>query len=133
MIDRSRVEQRLAADQFALGLGIRLLEVGEDFLSVGLTIAVPHTNFHGATHGGVVFSLADCAFSLFSNSYDRDASAIDTHMVFTAGTRPGDDLTATATEIHRGRTLGTYRVLVRRRDDRLVGNFTGTVFIRPPA
>ncbi len=129
MIDRNRVEARLAADGYAGGLGIRLVDVGEDALAVALDLTDEHTNFHGATHGGVIFSVADCAFSLYANAYDQDASAIDTHMVFSAGTKPGDTLTATATEVHRGRTLATYRVLVHRNDGRVVGHFTGTVFI----
>jgi len=129
MIDADRVSARLQADPLANSLGIRLVEVGDDFVKVAMTVTEIHTNFHGATHGGAVFSVADCAFSLYSNSYEADASAIDTHMVFTAGSKPGDELTATATEIHRGRTLATYRVLVERDDGRVVGNFTGTVFI----
>lgn len=130
MIDRERVTARLENDRFARRMGIRLAEVGEDFLAVAMTVGEDHTNFHGATHGGAVFSVADCAFSLYSNSYPADASAVDTHMVFTAGTKPGDELTATATEVHRGRTLATYRVLVHRQDGRVVGHFTGTVHIR---
>lgn len=129
MIDAGRVSARLEADRYAQSFGISLVEVGEDFVKVGMTITEEQTNFHGATHGGVVFSLADCAFSLYANSYEPDASAIDTHMVFSAGTKPGDQLTATATEVHRGRTLATYRVVVLRSDGRVVGHFTGTVFI----
>jgi acyl-CoA thioesterase len=131
MIDRSRVEQRLAADQFAARMGIQLTEVTSDSLTVAMTVTDELTNFHGATHGGAVFSLADCAFSLFANSYPEDASAIDTHMVFAASSRPGDELTATAEEVRRGRTLATYRVLVRRADGKVIGHFTGTVYITP--
>jgi acyl-CoA thioesterase len=131
VIDRPRVEERLAADRYAAMLGIRLIEVGDSQLTVGMVVGDDHANFHGATHGGAVFSLADCAFSLYANAYEQGASAIDTHMVFTAGTKPGEELTATATEVHRGRTLATYRVLVHRRDNRVVGHFTGTVFISP--
>ncbi|MGH8924337.1 MAG: PaaI family thioesterase [bacterium] len=129
MIDRGRVEERLRNDGYAEMLGIRLVEVGEDSLSVAMTVTDQLTNFHGATHGGAVFSLADCALSLYANSYPEDASAIDTHMVFSAASRNGDQLTATASEIHRGRTLATYRILIRRTDGKVIGHFTGTVYI----
>lgn len=131
MIDRARVVERFEADQFVDRMGIELLEVGEDFVKVGLTLTDAHANFHGATHGGAVFTVADCAFSLYANAYEANASAIDTHMVFSASSKAGDELTATATEVHRGRTLATYRVLVHRGDGRVVGHFTGTVFISP--
>jgi acyl-CoA thioesterase len=77
----------------------------------------------------MVFSLADCAFSLASNSAGPVAVAIDTHMVFTAPARTGHRLTATATELSRGRTLATYHVTVVRDDGRAAGLFTGTVHI----
>ncbi|HEX2420118.1 MAG TPA: hotdog fold thioesterase [Acidimicrobiia bacterium] len=129
MIDQARVEERLNTDEYAAMLGIRLVEVSDDAVTVAMTVTDQMTNFHGATHGGAIFSLADCALSLYANSYPEDASAIDTHMVFSAGSRSGDELTATATEVHRGRTLATYRILVRRTDGKIVGHFTGTVYI----
>jgi len=58
--------------------------------------------------------------------------AIDTHLALTAASRLGDTLTAAAIEITRGKNLATYRVNVTRDNDRMVGLFTGTVFIREP-
>jgi acyl-CoA thioesterase len=98
-------------------------------LVVALDVEDRHLNFLGGGHGGMVFSLADCAFSLASNSAGPVAVAIDTHMVFTAPARTGNRLTATATELSRGRTLATYHVTVVRDDGRAAGLFTGTVHI----
>ena len=129
MIDAERVAKLLAADQYATGLGIRLVEVDKDTLTIEMAVVEPMTNFHGALHGGVLFSLADCALSLYSNSYGKSAVAVDTHMVFSAGVRPGEKLTAVAEEVSRGRSLATYRVLVHRADGKVAGHFTGTVFL----
>jgi acyl-CoA thioesterase len=87
-------------------------------------------NFLGGTHGGVLFSLADCAFSLASNAYGEPAVAIDTHLAITAASDIGETLTATAREMTRGRSLATYRVDVERSDGRTVALFTGTVFVK---
>lgn len=119
----------LATDRYATGLGIRLIEVGDSDIRIEMTVDEAMTNFHGGLHGGVLFSLADCAFSLYSNSYGGRAVAIDTHMVFSAAVGPGDTLSAVVEEMSRGRTLATYRVLVRRTDGRLAGHFTGTVLL----
>jgi len=81
----------------------------------------------------MVFSLADCAFSLASNASGDRAVAIDTHMVLTSPSKAGDRLKARATEASRGRSLGTYRVDVTREDGKTVGLFTGTVYITPLA
>lgn len=110
-------------------LGAELVEVDDSHLVVALDVTDQHLNFLGGGHGGMVFSLADCAFSLASNAAGPRAVAIDTHMAFTAAAQSGDRLTATARELSRGRTLGTYHVIVERQDGRVAGIFTGTVHI----
>lgn len=127
--DRDRVAGLLADDAYATGLGIELVEVTEDEIVVAMDVTEAHTNFLGGGHGGVVFSLADCALSLASNSAGDPALAIDTHLVLTAGSRPGDRLEARIRESSRGRTLGTYRADVTVGGGRTVALFTGTVFI----
>jgi acyl-CoA thioesterase len=127
--DPDRVAGLLAADVFARGLGIELVGVTADEIVVALDVSDSHANFLGVGHGGMVFSLADCAFSLASNSAGADAVAIDTHLVLTAATRPGDRLEARVREVSRGRILGTYRAEVTRSDGKIAALFTGTVHI----
>lgn len=121
----------LGADPYARSIGIGLASVADDEIVVAMVVGASHVNFLGVGHGGMVFSLADCAFSLASNNAGDRAVAIDTHLVLTAPTRPGDRLQASVTETSRGRTLGTYRVDVTRDDGRTVALFTGTVHITP--
>ncbi len=127
----ARVSGLLSADPYASALGVELISVTDDKIVVGLEVGDSHVNFLGVGHGGMVFSLADCAFSLASNNAGDRAVAIDTHLVLTAPTKPGDRLMASVTETSRGRTLGTYRVDVTRDDGRIVALFTGTVHITP--
>jgi acyl-CoA thioesterase len=127
--DAERVTRLLADDSYAIGLGIEMVEVSDEEIVIGLDVTDSHANFLGVGHGGMVFSLADCAFSLASNSAGSPAVAIDTHLVLTAASRPGDRLEARVQEISRGRTLGTYRAEVTRSDGRIVALFTGTVYI----
>jgi acyl-CoA thioesterase len=127
--DETRVAQLLAADPYANNLGIELVSVSDDAIVIAMEVGPDHLNFLQVGHGGMIFSLADCAFSLGSNATGDRAVAIDTHLVLTAATHLGDRLEATVNEASRGRTLGTYRVEVRRGDGRVVGLFTGTVHI----
>jgi acyl-CoA thioesterase len=122
----------LASDPYATSLGIELVSVSDDEIVVGLEVGAEHLNFLDVGHGGMVFSLADCAFSLGSNAAGDRAVAIDAHLVLTGAARLGDRLRASVSEATRGRTLGTYRVDVTRQDGRRVGLFTGTVHITPP-
>ncbi len=122
-----RVRELHGRDRYAEHLEIELLAT--DPVTVRLVIKPQHENFYDMTHGGVMYSLADCAFSLASNAHGDRAVAIDTHLALTAGTTAGDELTATAEEMTRGRSLATYRVTLTRRDGRLAGLFTGTVHL----
>lgn len=121
----------LAADRYASKLGIRLLDAAPGSVTVAMTVTETMTNFLGGLHGGALFSVADCAFSLASNLAGDRAVAIDTHLVLVGAAEIGDELVAVAEEVHRGRTLGSYRVTVKRRDGRVAGHFTGTVLITP--
>lgn len=127
------VREAFENDPYVRSQGFRLVSITDNDIVVAMTVRHDHINFFGGTHGGVVFSLADCAFSLASNAYEEPAVAIDTHLAITASSRAGDELTATAREMTRGKTLATYRVDVTRADGRIVGLFTGTVYIRPPS
>lgn len=127
--DEKRVGDLLAADPYADRLGIELVSVTSEEIVVAMDIRADHLNFLGVGHGGVMFSLADCAFSLASNSAGDRAVAIDTHLVLTAAASEGDRLEAAVREVSRGRTLGTYRAEVTKGDGSVAGLFTGTVYI----
>jgi len=127
------VRRSFADDPYAQAQGFELVSVKGEEIIVSLLVRPDQVNFLGGTHGGVLFSLADCAFSLASNAHGDTAVAIDTHLAITAGSDVSDTLTATAREMTRGRSLATYRVDVTRGDGRTVALFTGTVFIRSSA
>lgn len=129
VFSEERVADLLTKDAYARKLGVELVSVTDDEIVVALEMRADHLNFLGVGHGGVIFSLADCAFSLASNSAGARAVAIDTHLVLTAEAREGDRLQTRVREVSRGRTLGTYRAEVTREDGRVAGLFTGTVFI----
>ena len=130
MDERTRIREYFGTDGYATALGVNLISADPAHVVVELPVADGHLNFHGTTHGGALFSLADCAFSLISNAAGPVAVAIDTHLVISAATKTGDTLRAEATEVRRGRQLATYQVRVTRDDGRLCALFTGTVFIQ---
>jgi acyl-CoA thioesterase len=128
-----RIERLLAADRYAAYLDVRLVEASDDRVVLEMPVAAHHLNFLDLTHGGAVFSLADCAMSLASNGHGERAVAIDAHLVISGGSEEGDVLRAVAEPAIGGRTLGTHRITVTRRDGRVVGMFTGTVLRTGPA
>ncbi len=86
-----------------------------------------HLNNWDSAHGGLLFSLADSAFALASNSHGPLAVALSAHIEFLKPSRVGDTLIASAIEINRTQRTAVYRIEVRNADN-LVALFTGTVF-----
>ena len=75
-----RVTELFSADAYASSLGIELVDPDPSRVAVRMPVTAQHLNFYDVTHGGALFSLADCAFSLASNAHGDVALAIDTHL-----------------------------------------------------
>ena len=131
----NRIMRLAARDPFAQSLGIRCVDAGPGRATVALEVGAAHLNFNGACHGGVIFTLADTAFGLASNSHGMIAVGIDAHITYHVAAQLGDTLTATAIEVSRTRKIAVYRIDVTRADGTLMASFTGTVYIldRPVA
>jgi len=124
-----RVLRLAERDPFVNGLGIRCVDAGSGRAVVAMAVTAAHLNFNGTCHGGAIFSLADTAFGLASNSHGMIAAGIDAHITYHVAAQVGDTLTATATEVSRTRRIAVYRVDVARADGTLVSSFTGTVYL----
>lgn len=124
-----RLGQLVARDALPASLGIEYVDGGLGRAVVKMRVVERHLNCNGTCHGGVIFTLADTAFGLASNSYGMVAAGIDAHITYHIAARLGEVLTSTATEISRNRKLGVYRIEVTAADGRLIASFTGTAFI----
>ena len=124
-----RVRRLAAADPWVQRTGIRCTAAAAGCVEVRLTLTDEHLNFNRSCHGGVIFTLADTAFGLASNSRGVVAAGIDAHITYQLPARAGDTLIARAHEVSRSRRLSVVRVDVTHEDGRAVSSFTGTVFI----
>ena len=134
MSDIERIDARLrqlsADDNFVQWMGVDVCDVIAGVVTIEMTVRDDHLNFMGWAHGGVLFSFADTAFGLASNSHDRESVGIDAHIAFLSGVRVGDVLRAKATEVSRTKRKGVYRVdVTRAADSTLIATFTGTVLV----
>ena len=117
-------------DRFAQLLGIELVAVKPGYAQTRLQIRDELLNSVDITHGGAAFGLADYTFALASNSHGKVAVGLNAQINYTAPSRKGDVLTATATEQKLSTRSGLYTIEVRRADNTLVALFNGTVFRR---
>jgi acyl-CoA thioesterase len=118
---------KVKADPYAnfLGINIDKLEKGYSLCSVVITEAM--LNFVGLVHGGLIFSLADVAFSAASNSDHSPSYALDVSGSFLKSADVGDSIIAEARLVHTTKRTGLYRMEVKKNGE-LIATFNGTVF-----
>src|ERR1700761_8860924 len=90
------VEAMMASDAASRMFGIELLDYGDGWARVQLTVRDDMVNGPGVCHGGVIFSLADTAFACACNSWGPVTVAAGADIVFVAPGQRGALLTAEA-------------------------------------
>jgi len=102
-------------DNYAKASGIKLVEASPGYAKASMEICETHHNSVGIVHGGAMFTLADFAFAVASNTNGRVALALGT-------------LTAEAKEISINNKLATYLVEIKNENEELIAHFKGTVY-----
>lgn len=118
-------------DTFARGAGIELLEVSPGKARVKMEVRAIHLNSHGTVHGGAIFTLADAAFALASNSHGVPAAAINASIAYMKSARSGT-LFADAVEYSKNPKLATYTVDVTDERGEKIAIFQGMVYRKTP-
>jgi acyl-CoA thioesterase len=119
------------ADIFARQTGIELVEVSPGRARVRMEIGEQHLNSHRTVHGGAIFTLADTAFALASNSHGVPAAAINAHISYITAARSGI-LYADAEEFARNPKLASYTVQVTDENGAKIAIFQGMVYRKTP-
>ena len=112
-------------DPCAQDLGIELAEVRPGYARMTLAVTQTMVNGHGTCHGGMLFTLADTAFTYACNSRNRVTVASGASIDFLGPGRLGDTLIATAIgHTLTGRT-GLYDVEITNQRGDLLAVFRG--------
>jgi len=113
--------------------GMVVEDAGPGTARVSMTVRPEFLNAASLCHGGAIFSLADVAFALASNSHGTMALALETSMNFMRPAPDGETLTAVATELSLGKTTGLYTVTVTNGEDKPVAFMKATAYRFPDA
>lgn len=114
-------------DLFARHAGIDLLEVEPGTAKARMVIQPYHYNGARTVHGGAIFTLADFAFAVASNSHGTLSMGINTSVSFVKAAVTGT-LHAEARELSKNRKLATYSVMITDDAGDVVAIFQGTVY-----
>jgi acyl-CoA thioesterase len=118
-------------DSFGKECGVILLEASPGKARVKMEITEKHLNSHGTVHGGAIFTLADTAFAVASNSHGIPAAAINSHISYVKSVTSGT-LYAAAEEISLNPKIATYLVSVTDESDENIATFQGMVYRKTP-
>jgi len=114
-------------DLFARHNNIELLEAGEGRALASMKIEPYHFNGAKTVHGGAIFTLADFAFAVASNSRGKLAMGISTSVNFVKAAT-GGTLYAEAVEQSVNPRLASYTVMVSDDSKETVAIFQGMVY-----
>ena len=106
------IRRHIAKDAFTdyLGAVVEIPEPGRS--RVTLTVTKDMVNFHGITHGGLIFTLGDIAFAAAGNSHGQTAVALNVNITFLNTSGVGDRLVAEAREVNAGGRTALYEIRV---------------------
>ncbi len=117
----------LSLDPFSTWLGIEILEVSVGCVKLGMNIRPDMLNSMGKAHGGITYSLADCAFGFSSNTHGKKAVSIETSINHIEALEAGDYITAACTLDKTKTRLGFHIVEIKKGED-LVALFKGVAY-----
>jgi acyl-CoA thioesterase len=112
-------------------LGFRLLELSKGYAKVVVTLRPEHVNFLGVVDGGLVMSLADCAFGCSVNTFGQVRVAAQFSTNFIAAPTLNSELIAEGKTIHAGKTLALTEITVTESTGKLIAKATGTAITKP--
>lgn len=111
-------------------LGMRFVSVDPGQAVLAMTIeADVHTNIHKTVHGGAFAALIDTAMGSACFSLRRKVVTTDLSLSFIRNVPCGEEVTATATVLHAGRSTMVVDGELRDPQGRLVMKGKGTFFV----
>jgi acyl-CoA thioesterase len=105
---RDRLDRLFRADPMARGLGAELVDWSPGRAEVRATPGAAQGSFLGPVHGGILFALADVAFSVANNSWGRVSVALSVDVDYVRAAEVGQELTITAVEHSRSHRISSH-------------------------
>ena len=106
------IQAYIRKDAYAKFIGATIEAIEPGYCRVSVTVSESMLNFHGATHGGIVFGLGDIAFAAACNSHGQTAVALNVNIAFIRATQAGAHLVAEAKEVSLSNSTALYDIIV---------------------
>ena len=123
---REDIQALCEKNQFMAYIGMELAELEADRVVFQLTARPEHLNPYEMVHGGVMYTMADCASGTAARTDGRRYVTLSSSFNFIRSGMPGEILRAEAVVRHRGRSTCYVSASVTDKDGKLLssGDFT---------
>lgn len=125
MIDTQALRDFFLHDEFARQNGIEIVDIAEGYARTQVRIEPRHLNAGGSVQGGLLFTLADLAFAVATNSHGTLTVTSAANITFIRGASTGV-ITAEAHELVNHRHLPFCEVRVTDDAGNLLAVFTAS-------
>ena len=102
------VKKQFENDKFAKSMGIVLDQLTENTIRMHMHLRDDMYNWFDRPHGGVIYSLADAAFSVLGNNSNNLAVALDCSITYHASPDPGTVLVVEGESLSSTRRTASY-------------------------
>ena len=123
----NKIIKKINQDPYVNYLGIKPEEVMPGYARCSIHITSNMLNADGIPHGGLIFSLADVAFSAAAWSIHMPSVAINISGNFFKPSKVGDLLISEAKLDRSTKKFGNFDIYVKKNDS-LIASFNGTAF-----
>ena len=118
----------LSQDYFSQWMGVKLIEIRENYCLIEMPIRQEMINGLKTVHGGVTFSFAESALAFSSNNTGNTAVALNCMINFTKAVKMGDTLIAESILMADTRKTAVYDIAITNQHKIMVASFRGTVY-----
>ena len=128
MTDLERAKAQFSADLFATQTtGVEILEASAGHAKCMLRLRPNHMNCLGVPMGGAIFTLADFALAIASNTGENPSVSVSSTIEYLSASK-GTCLVATCDADKSGRRLGFYTTDITDDTGRRIARVAATVF-----
>ena len=119
--------EKIRNDPYARFIGVNVEQVERGYARCSVEITESMLNFDGNPHGGLLFSLADVAFSGAATSVHMPVTALNISGNFYGVSKTGSKLVAEAKLKNESRRFSYFDIEVKE-GQKLIASFTGTAY-----
>lgn len=125
------VKNKFRHDRVARMLGIELDSLTETTVAMHMKLREDMNNFFGMPHGGILYTLADAAFSVLGNNQNNISVAVQCSINYHASPAPGTVLFVEGKLVSGSRKIANYLFTVYTLENRQktdIATMSGTLY-----